>query len=332
MPRRIPVGPAPVTVGRVPPCDVVLDGAQVSRIHARVELAGEQLLVTDLHSTNGTFVNGQRVAGSQPLQHGAVLRIGTHLLAYERRTQRELDEAAALDHDLRQASRYVQSLLPEPLRTDRVRTEWMFLPCSQLGGSGFGTGFVTPTSFTLFMLGVFGHGTSAAMQSVAVMSLLRQRQLPGADFADPGSVLDSLNATAGLTGGAGYAIWYGVFDTGSRQLAYASAGHLLGVPGAPDAAALDTACPAIGVLSGHRFETRCTTVPTAAALYLFSDGVAELVGQATDQDPAAFLAGLVGAMPQHDVPEPLRLHRAVRVACGTGMLDEDFVALVATFP
>ena len=333
--RRIAVGPAPMTIGRVTPCDIVLDGAQVSRTHARVELAGEQLLLTDLRSTNGTFVDGQRVAGSQILQHGAMLRIGTHVLGYERRTQRELEEAVALDHDLRQASRYVQSLLPEPLSTDRVRTEWMFLPCSQLGGSGFGTGFVTPTSFSMFMLGVFGHGTSAAMQSVGVMSLLQQRLLPGVNFADPGSVLDSLNNLAGVTRGAGYAIWYGVFDTETRQLAYASAGHFPGLmvtPGAQDTNALDTACPAIGVVEGHRFEVRGMTVPAAGALYLFSDGVAELVGQATDQDPAGFLAALVGRMARHDTPEPLQLHRAVRDACGKGMLDEDFVALVARFP
>ena len=343
VPRRIPVGPAPLTIGRVAPCDIVLNDSQVSRAHSRVELAGEQFVVTDLRSTNGTFVDGQRIAGSQPLQHGAVLRIGNCSLVYERRTQREMEDAAALDHDLREASTYVQSLLPEPVRSGPVRTEWLFLPCAQLGGSGFGTGLVTPTAFSLFMLGVVGHGTSAAMQSVSVMSLLRQRTLPGADFADPGSVLDGLTATAGAMRGASYAAWYGVFDTESRQLAYASAGHFPGLlttpTGTPTGAligaptdALDTLCPAIGVMPGHRFETRRAAVPPGAALYLLNDGVADLIGRQGDHDPVEFLGQLVRGAAQPGVPEPLRLHRAVRDACGTQALDEDFVALVATFP
>ena len=53
----------------------------VSKRHARIERDGDRFVVQDLQSTNGTFVNGQPVARSQPLQPGDEVRIGeTRLL------------------------------------------------------------------------------------------------------------------------------------------------------------------------------------------------------------------------------------------------------------
>lgn len=49
------------TIGRDPSNDLVLDVGDVSRYHARIELAGGELRVIDLGSTNGTRVNGQPV-------------------------------------------------------------------------------------------------------------------------------------------------------------------------------------------------------------------------------------------------------------------------------
>ena len=50
---------------------------ELSRTHARFTRgAGGELVVEDLGSTNGTFVNGARVAGVQPLQAGDQVRVG----------------------------------------------------------------------------------------------------------------------------------------------------------------------------------------------------------------------------------------------------------------
>jgi pSer/pThr/pTyr-binding forkhead associated (FHA) protein len=64
------------TLGRAVRADFILDAALVSRVHCRVTAseAGE-LEVEDLKSTNGTFVNGQRVKRS-PLTTGDRVRIG----------------------------------------------------------------------------------------------------------------------------------------------------------------------------------------------------------------------------------------------------------------
>ena len=68
---------APVTVGRGGQNDLVLSGDDfASARHARIEVRGDGVWVQDLESTNGTYVNGARVAGAQRLDPGDVLRVG----------------------------------------------------------------------------------------------------------------------------------------------------------------------------------------------------------------------------------------------------------------
>ena len=74
---EFPLNSAPVTVGRGGQNDLVLDGDEfASARHARIELRGDGVWVQDLDSTNGTYVNGTRVAGAQRLGTGDVLRVG----------------------------------------------------------------------------------------------------------------------------------------------------------------------------------------------------------------------------------------------------------------
>ena len=63
------------TVGRAPRADFVVDAPLVSRLHCRLTLQDDGVLVEDLKSTNGTFVNGQRVSRSL-LASGDLLRVG----------------------------------------------------------------------------------------------------------------------------------------------------------------------------------------------------------------------------------------------------------------
>jgi Inner membrane component of T3SS, cytoplasmic domain len=82
---EFPLNSAPVTVGRGGQNDLVLAGDEfASARHARIELRGDGAWVQDLDSTNGTYVNGSRVAGAQRLGAGDVLRVGeTDLLVEE---------------------------------------------------------------------------------------------------------------------------------------------------------------------------------------------------------------------------------------------------------
>ena len=71
------------TVGRAPRADFILDVALVSRLHCRLTAGDDQLEVVDLKSTNGTYVNDQRI-DSATLATGDRLRIGRVELTVDR--------------------------------------------------------------------------------------------------------------------------------------------------------------------------------------------------------------------------------------------------------
>jgi len=77
---RFPLRRGETVVGRSPYCTIVLSNALASRQHCALRLDGDTLLVTDLTSANGTWVNGERVVEPRPLRHGDLVRVGTDVL------------------------------------------------------------------------------------------------------------------------------------------------------------------------------------------------------------------------------------------------------------
>jgi predicted component of type VI protein secretion system len=73
-----------IVIGRDVNTDVVVNTAEVSRRHARLYLDANIYVVEDLGSTNGTFINGQRLATPTPLRSGDVIMLGeAATLVYE---------------------------------------------------------------------------------------------------------------------------------------------------------------------------------------------------------------------------------------------------------
>ena len=80
----LPAGSAGVSVGRLPPADLLLEwDDQVSRLHARFEPARDEWeVVDDGLSRNGTFVNEERLRGRRRLRDGDTLRFGATVIAF----------------------------------------------------------------------------------------------------------------------------------------------------------------------------------------------------------------------------------------------------------
>ncbi len=81
--KRLVVPAHGATIGRSRDCDIVLTDSNVSRHHAEIAPSGQSWLVRDLGSTNGLRVNGRRVEGPHPLEHGDQLEVGTVPVRFE---------------------------------------------------------------------------------------------------------------------------------------------------------------------------------------------------------------------------------------------------------
>lgn len=67
---------SPLVLGRSPEADILLDDPYASDFHLRLGLTDGQVVVSDLGSTNGTYVNGRRVVTPLTLRRGDAVQVG----------------------------------------------------------------------------------------------------------------------------------------------------------------------------------------------------------------------------------------------------------------
>ncbi len=80
----VSLGASPIMIGRSPECTLVLEDDYVSSRHARLWPEGEQWMVEDLGSTNGTVLDRERIDGPRPVRAGVPVRIGRTTLELRR--------------------------------------------------------------------------------------------------------------------------------------------------------------------------------------------------------------------------------------------------------
>jgi len=86
------LGQGKVVIGRSQDCDIAIDNAAISRKHAQIEYSNGEYIVSDLGSSNGTFVNGQQINKPEVLKPGTNIGIAKFNLTFQETPQAEVQK------------------------------------------------------------------------------------------------------------------------------------------------------------------------------------------------------------------------------------------------
>jgi pSer/pThr/pTyr-binding forkhead associated (FHA) protein len=160
-----------VTIGRHAQCDFQVDDRWLSRQHARITWTGIGYALEDLGSTNGTYLNGERVSGPRGLNPGDVVQLGEEVeLVFEVAAPERLERPAPVWATPRPASEAVAAapaVLREPALDESAR--------QQAGKTA--TGALTSAIVGLFICGII-------LEPVAIAQARKARKTLKA--GDPG--------------------------------------------------------------------------------------------------------------------------------------------------
>ncbi|MGO9118054.1 MAG: PP2C family protein-serine/threonine phosphatase [Desulfomonilaceae bacterium] len=245
----------------------------------------------------------------------------------------------ALNKELAEAADYVTFLLPQAITEGQIKADWRFVPSTTLGGDGLGYHWLDKDSFAIYLVDVCGHGVGAALHSVSVLNVLRSENLQNTDFRRPDQVLAGLNTVFPMENHKEmyFTIWYGVYNCVSRVLTYASGGHppallIEDTGGSSEIRELRTPNLIIGGLAGVDFDCDQVTIKGPARLYVFSDGVYEIMNENGAcwgfDDLKAYLEN--SADRGKSIMDDLWTH--VRQISGSETLEDDFSVLEITMP
>ncbi|QSA98589.1 SpoIIE family protein phosphatase [Methylococcus sp. EFPC2] len=335
--KKIEIGLAPISVGRHDGNRFTLADPYVSAWHCLIRFEQGRVWVTDLNSTNGTFVDGRKTTGKVEWPIHVPLQVGNHLLYHEYRRRDDMRRSDELSKELLHAATYVQTLIPPPLREGPVIAEWHFLPSASLGGDIFDYGWLDKGHFSFYLLDVCGHGVGAALHSVSVFNLLRQRALLDVDLTRPADVLNALNMAMPmeLYGDMYFTLWYGVYQPANRTLSFACAGH-------PPALVFDTEHrhraslrsddPPIGMVANLVYQESTVVLPPDVRVYLYSDGLYEITTVNGDVWSWAEFVRLLEGRQRAGAGQPEAIFRNICNLADKHRFDDDSSLLLFSFP
>jgi len=95
--KEVPVTKEEFLIGRGPDCDLRLGSSEVSRHHCLLRVRGEEVTVSDLGSSNGTYLNGQRVRSQAALHSGDEIVLGKSRFLIDLGDQVDLGTSVSAD-------------------------------------------------------------------------------------------------------------------------------------------------------------------------------------------------------------------------------------------
>lgn len=216
-----------------------------------------------------------------------------------------------LDHELRLAARLQQDFLPRELpRLDALKFATIYRPCSWVSGDIFDVFVLDEHRVGFYLADAVGHGVAAGLLTMFIREAIRTRRLEShaAPFVLPSVILNHLNdalAAQALPDSQFVTAWYGVVDTRTLELTYATGGHPPPVLVHADGrvSGLEGDGCLLGVFGRQIFEDRTVTLRPGERLLVYSDGFeSALLEPRTPRAPIA-LASDVAAVAHRPAPE-----------------------------
>lgn len=126
-----------ISIGRDPNCNLHVDDLQVSKNHLKIIIKNNELLLEDLNSTNGSFVNGKRVSDNLKLKNGDLVSFGDNNVFEVQKTDEQLDEEFVIQAGIEEQTSSVNEIspIPENIKTDKtkINTQKESLPKPKTG-------------------------------------------------------------------------------------------------------------------------------------------------------------------------------------------------------
>lgn len=325
--RRIELGDKPLVLGRRRAADLVLPELQVSGLHCRVQIDRglPALKVTDLKSTNGSFINGQRIAGSAYLAPGATLAVGQHLFRHD-----FLSPERLLSTGCEEAARDQAAAAGLPtLQGSPVRTECCYRAAEPPGGAGSAVLPLADERVALILIDVNGPADHVARHAARVLQELQDIGNP----AGPAQLFQQLHERwrQGAHVGLFITAWAAIYDPATHRLSHASAGQhpaLLRVPDG-EMLRLEALNPPIGLLPNTEFTEDALTVPPGSRLYLFNRGAFDFADRSGHQLALDDIEAVLACLPVKPGNVPERAFAQLRGMAESARLGDDFL-LIAT--
>ena len=147
--REVPLPPTIFLLGRGPKCHLRPHCKKVSKLHCAIARWAGKVVVRDLKSANGTYVNGERIRGEAILKDGDILRVGTleFVVQISSEVRREMPVQVVHEGDVK----WLMEAPADPMALDPSATVAMETQDSLVGSGS------TETSESLVSAGQYLH-------------------------------------------------------------------------------------------------------------------------------------------------------------------------------
>jgi len=213
------------------------------------------------------------------------------------RTARELSAAAKVQ----------QAFLPHANpHIAGAKFSWVFEPCTELAGDSLNVVQLDQNNVALYVLDVSGHGVAASLLAVSVTRLLSPSASGDSlvlhtladgtkQIAEPCEVASRLAQNFSMEATEQFiTLVYAIYNTQTRDLKYVSAGHPGAIRVTPGSRALILEGTGLPIGVGEKYEQQSVRLGPGDRIYLYSDGVIEVMDESRTQFGIDRLLDLLG--------------------------------------